>query len=82
MASIKLLSARQIDTLGDGNHADGGNLYLRVKGNARSWVFRYKQAGKVRKIGMARHIPGRWLRHAIRQSRCAGQYLMAPTLLT
>ncbi|MHB1173932.1 MAG: tyrosine-type recombinase/integrase [Sulfuriferula sp.] len=29
-----------------------GNLYLRVKGNARSWVFRYKQAGKVREIGM------------------------------
>ncbi|MHB1246181.1 MAG: tyrosine-type recombinase/integrase [Sulfuriferula sp.] len=52
MASIKILSARQIDTLPDGFHADGGNLYLKVKGNARSWVFRYKQDGKVREIGM------------------------------
>lgn len=52
MAQIKILSARQVDTLPDGFHADGGNLYLKVKGNARSWVFRFKQAGKVREIGM------------------------------
>ena len=52
MASTKILRARQVDTLADGFHADGGNLYLKVKGKARSWVFRYKQAGKVREIGM------------------------------
>ncbi|WP_370685778.1 Arm DNA-binding domain-containing protein [Sulfuriferula multivorans] len=43
-----LLSARQVDT-----QADGGNLYLKAKGDVRSWVFRYKQADKVREIGMS-----------------------------
>jgi hypothetical protein len=34
-------------------HADGGNLYLRVKSSgARSWVFRYKSGGRVREIGL------------------------------
>lgn len=36
-----------------GFHSDGGNLYLRVKDSgARSWVFRYKQAEKVRELGI------------------------------
>lgn len=53
MASIKLLSARQVDTLGAGFHSDGGNLYLRVReSGSRSWVFRYKAAGKVVEIGL------------------------------
>src|SRR6516225_9401611 len=40
---IHKLSPRQIATLGDGLHGDGGNLYLQVTGNskARSWVFVY-----------------------------------------
>jgi integrase len=40
---IHKLSARQIATLGDGLHGDGGNLYLQVtsNGKARSWVFVY-----------------------------------------
>jgi integrase len=50
---IGLLAARQVDTLGAGFHSDGGNLYLRVKDTgARSWVFRYKRAGKVRELGI------------------------------
>lgn len=50
---IGLLAARQVDTLGAGFHSDGGNLYLRVKETgARSWVFRYKQAGRVREMGI------------------------------
>lgn len=50
---IGLLAARQVDTLKAGFHADGGNLYLRVKDTgARSWVFRYKLAGKVRELGI------------------------------
>ena len=50
---IGLLAARQVDTLGTGFHSDGGNLYLRVKETgARSWVFRYKLAGKVREMGI------------------------------
>lgn len=49
----ELLAARAVDTLKAGFHADGGNLYLRVKDTgARSWVFRYQSAGKVRELGI------------------------------
>jgi len=47
MANIKRLTARQLNTYPIGTHADGGNLYLRVRINgSRAWVFRYKIAGK------------------------------------
>ena len=53
MAKIKLLSARQVDHLSAGFHSDGGNLYLRVRdAGSRSWVFRYKLAGKTVEIGL------------------------------
>lgn len=53
MAKINQLTKRAVDTLGAGFHSDGGNLYLRVKdGGARSWVFRYKVAGKVAELGL------------------------------
>ncbi|MEE8254338.1 MAG: Arm DNA-binding domain-containing protein, partial [Nitrosomonadaceae bacterium] len=47
MAKIKLLTARQVNTLSAGFHSDGGNLYLRVRDSgSRSWVFRYKRREK------------------------------------
>jgi len=47
MAKIKLLTARQVNTLSAGFHADGGNLYLRVRDSgSRAWVFRYKRREK------------------------------------
>ena len=53
MAKIKILTARQITTLSAGFHPDGGNLYLRVRDTgSRSWVFRYKIAGKVIELGL------------------------------
>lgn len=53
MATIKLLSARSVATLGPGFHADGGNLFLRVlETGARSWFFRYKKAGKQISLGL------------------------------
>lgn len=53
MAKIKILTARQVDTLAPGFHSDGGNLYLRVRDTgARAWVFRYKLAGRVIEIGL------------------------------
>ncbi len=51
--TIELISPITVKTLLKGFHSDGGNLYLRVKDTgARSWVFRYKQAGKVTEIGL------------------------------
>jgi integrase len=41
MGAIHRLSTKQIANASDGMHADGGNLYLRRKGNAASWVFRF-----------------------------------------
>ncbi|MDP2230317.1 site-specific integrase [Methylotenera sp.] len=51
--TIELITPISVKTLPAGFHSDGGNLYLRVKDTgARSWVFRYKQAGKVTEIGL------------------------------
>ncbi len=52
MAKIKMLSARAVASLLDGFHADGGNLFLRVRDDARAWVLRYKKAGKQISIGL------------------------------
>lgn len=39
--------------LGDGWHADGGNLYLFIRGNSRTWVFRYTGPdGKRKNMGL------------------------------
>jgi len=50
--TIGKLTVRQVDTLAEGFHSDGGNLYLRVKGGSRAWVYRYKDKGRVREIGL------------------------------
>ena len=53
MAKIKLLKPRQVETLGVGTHADGGNLFLRVRSeHSRQWIFRYKRHGKVTEISI------------------------------
>ncbi|WP_346893798.1 tyrosine-type recombinase/integrase [uncultured Roseibium sp.] len=40
--------------LKDGRHADGGGLYLQVKGNARSWLFVYRWDGRRIEMGLGR----------------------------
>ncbi len=51
--TIEMITPISVSKLPTGFHADGGNLYLRVKDTgARSWVFRYKQAGKVTELGL------------------------------
>jgi integrase len=51
--SIHRLSARECKTLGQGLHADGGNLYLQVTPTGvRSWILRYQRAGKTRDMGL------------------------------
>lgn len=53
MANIKILKARQVETLGAGFHSDGGNLYLRVRDTgSRAWVFRYQKNGKAIELGL------------------------------
>jgi integrase len=50
--TIGKLTARQVDSLPEGFHSDGGNLYLRVKGGSRAWVYRFKDKGRVRELGL------------------------------
>lgn len=47
------LKPMSLKRLPDGSHADGGNLYLLVRGNSRTWVFRYVDPeGKRRNMGL------------------------------
>jgi integrase len=50
----KGLTARAVETLPEGYHADGGGLYLQVSGTSgRSWIFRYQHnKGKRRDMGL------------------------------
>lgn len=52
--AINRLSARAAQTLGPGMHADGGGLYLRVDAARRTWIFRYRRAGRLRDMGLGR----------------------------
>ncbi|SOU10824.1 tyrosine-type recombinase/integrase [Xanthomonas arboricola] len=51
---INRLSARTVQTVTkEGYHADGGGLYLLVKASgAKSWVLRYRLAGRLREMGL------------------------------
>lgn len=47
------LVAVSLNKLGDGWHADGGNLYLFIRGTSKSWVFRYTSpSGTRRNMGL------------------------------
>jgi integrase len=47
------LAAVALKHLKDGMHADGGNLYLLVRGTSKSWVFRFTSpAGGRRQMGL------------------------------
>lgn len=70
--ALNRLSARQVATLGPGLHADGGGLYLQVgAGGARSWIFRYRQDGRLRDMGLgpARDVTLRVARELAAEAR-------------
>jgi integrase len=49
----KLLTSRQVQTAGEGDHSDGGGLMLRVRGSSVSWVLRYTApSGRRREMGL------------------------------
>jgi integrase len=50
---LQMLSARQVQAAGDGDHADGGGLRLRVTAGRAQWVLRYTSpAGRRREMGL------------------------------
>jgi integrase len=49
----KLSTTRLREATKRGLHGDGGGLFLQIsKGGARSWVFRFKKAGRLRVMGL------------------------------
>ena len=49
---LHLLSPREVQVALDGDHADGGGLVLRVRGERAVWIFRYTSpSGKRRDAG-------------------------------
>lgn len=50
---LNMLSVREVQTAGEGDHNDGGGLLLRVRGNSCTWEFRYTaSSGKRREMGL------------------------------
>ena len=50
--ALNKLSAKSAKNAGDGLHSDGGGLFLQVRGNSRSWMFRFTEAGKKKSMGL------------------------------
>ena len=49
----KMLTVRQVQTAGEGDHSDGGGLLLRLRGVSASWVLRYTApSGRLREMGL------------------------------
>jgi len=50
---LHLLTVREVQTAGDGDHSDGGGLMLRVRGDSAIWVLRYSAlTGRRREMGL------------------------------
>lgn len=53
--ALHRLTVREVQCAGDGDHADGGGLVLRVRGESASWLFRFTSpAGRRREMGLGR----------------------------
>jgi hypothetical protein len=46
------MTVKKVESLKDGVHSDGGNLYMTVEGKTRRWSIRYKSpiTGKRREM--------------------------------
>jgi integrase len=52
-ATLHLLSVREVQTFGEGDHGDGGGLILRIRGASANFVFRFTApSGKRREMGL------------------------------
>ncbi len=51
-ARLNLLSVREVQHAGEGDHSDGGGLLLRVRGSSATWVYRFTSvSGRRREMG-------------------------------
>jgi hypothetical protein len=57
--TLHRLTVRELQSAGEGDHADGGGLMLRVRGDSASWVLRFTSAtGRRREMGLGRALRG------------------------
>ena len=67
-----------------GYYGDGGGLFLQVSASgSKSWVFRFKDAGKLREMGLGPTTPSGSLRRARRRGNvvaCASTALIPSRL--
>jgi integrase len=57
--ALHRLTVREFQAAGEGDHADGGGLMLRVRGDGASWVLRFTSAaGRRREMGLGRAMRG------------------------
>jgi hypothetical protein len=50
---LHVLSPREVQAAGSGDHADGGGLFLRVKESNANWLLRYTSpSGRRRDMGL------------------------------
>lgn len=52
VGTLNKLNAKGIKSAPDGMHSDGGGLFYQVRGNGRSWIFRFTWDGKKREMGL------------------------------
>ena len=52
MAESKLTALKIKGLTKTGRYGDGGGLYLDVKGDSKSWLFRFKLAGQAKWHGL------------------------------
>ncbi|GAB3768323.1 site-specific integrase [Ramlibacter monticola] len=53
VARLHLLTVKQIQNAGEGDHSDGGGLLLRIRGASSAWVFRFTApSGRRREMGL------------------------------
>jgi len=51
--ATRRLTAKGVEHLTEqGLHHDGDGLYLQIRGDARSWLYRYRAGGKLRDMGL------------------------------
>ncbi len=70
--AINLLTARGVQTAGNGDHADGGGLFLRVTPEGASWVLRFTAPGSRRRemgLGAVQRATLRTCGNALQQVR-------------
>jgi integrase len=55
LTALNRLTPKRIAAAPDGRHADGGGLYLRVRGDGRyrHWIFRFSRSGKIAEISIS-----------------------------